>query len=118
MRNKKRVDKVVVEKMIEYCEKVEILIQRFGNNLEKFQSDFAYQMSCGMCIIQIGELTTRLSGDFKEKNSEVEWNRIKGLRNIHAHEYEKVDFNVLWEILTEDIPDLKEKLQKIFSEMN
>ena len=118
MRNKKRVDRVTVEKMIEYCEKIEILIQRFGNDFEKFQEDFAFQMSCGMCIIQIGELTTRLSGDFKEKNSEVEWNRIKGLRNIHVHEYEKVNFDYMLKTLSEDIPALKESLQKIFEQMN
>ena len=71
-----------------------------------------------MCILQIGELTTRLNKDFKEKFSEIAWSEIKALRNIHVHEYEKVDFEEMLKIFKKDIPDLKEKLQKILSEMN
>ena len=70
-----------------------------------------------MCILQIGELTTRLTEDFKNQHSEIAWNQIKALRNIHAHEYEKVDFNYMWQILTEDIPELKKSLQEILEVM-
>ncbi|MBQ9442448.1 MAG: DUF86 domain-containing protein, partial [Selenomonadaceae bacterium] len=41
------------------------------------------------------------------------WRKIKGLRNIHVHEYEKVNFDYMLETLTKDIPELKEKLQEI-----
>ena len=118
MRDKNRVNKTVVKKIIGYCDDIENLQKMFGNRFEDFEKNFAFQYAFGMCIIQIGELTTRLTEDFKEKNSEIEWNQIKGLRNIYAHDYESVKFEVLWEILTEDIPDLKEKLQKILEQMN
>lgn len=117
MRDKKRIDRVVVEKIIHYCDDIENLIQRFGATLEHFISDSAFQYSCGMCIIQIGELTTRLSEDFKIQHSDIAWKEIKGLRNIHAHDYESLDFEEIWSILTEDIPNLKNKLQKILLEM-
>lgn len=117
MRNKTRVNKTALKKIISYCNDIENIIDRFGNSLEDFEKDFAFQYSCGMCIIQIGELTTRLTDDFKEKYSEIAWIQIKGLRNIYAHEYENVDFEEIWKIISEDIPDLKEKLQKILSEI-
>ena len=117
MRDKARVDRVVVEKIIHYCNDIENLIQRFGTTLEKFISDSAFQYACGMCILQIGELTTRLSEDFKNQHSDIAWTQIKGLRNIHAHEYEKINFNYIWITLTEEIPELKNKLQKILLEM-
>lgn len=117
MRDKNRVNKTVLKKIINYCNDIENLIERFGNSFENFEKDFAFQYSCGMCIIQIGELTTRLTDDFKEKYSSIEWQRIKGLRNIYAHEYESIRFEILWEVFTEDIPELKEKLQKILSEI-
>lgn len=94
-----------------------MLIKRFGNNFESYNSDFAFQLSCGMCIIQIGELTTRLSEDFKENFSEIDWRGIKSFRNIQAHDYENIKLEKSWKILNENIPDLKEKLQKILSEM-
>ena len=118
MQNENRVDKVIVKKIIGYCENIESLIERFGNNFESYNSDFAFQLYCGMCIIQIGELTTRLSDDFKEKFSEIAWREIKSFRNIQAHDYENIKLEKSWKILNEDIPDLKEKLQKILSEMD
>lgn len=107
-------NKIILRKIIDYCDKVKILIERFGASYENFVSDFGYQMACGMCIIQIGELTTRLTEDFKNQNSEIEWTKIKGLRNIYAHDYESVNLKMILEILTEDIPKLKEDLQKIY----
>ena len=112
MRNKTHVNKTALKKIISYCNDIENIIDRFGNSLEDFEKDFAFQYS-----IQIGELTTRLTDDFKEKYSEIAWVQIKGLRNIYAHEYENVDLEEIWKIISEDIPDLKEKLQKILSEM-
>ena len=110
-------DAAVIQKIIDYCNKINMLIQRFGPNYETFIADIAFQMSCGMCVIQIGELTTRLTDNFKNLHSEIAWNEIKALRNIHAHDYDNVDFEITWEILTEDIPALKKSLLKILEVM-
>ena len=118
MKKKSRdTDKIVIQKMLEYCNKIEILKNRFGAEFEKYAADFAFQMSCDMCILQIGELTTRLTEDFKNQHSEIAWNQIKALRNIHAHEYEKVNYEYMWNTLTEEIPELKKSLQAILEVM-
>lgn len=56
-----RKDKIVLQKIIQYCDDVEKLIRRFGDDFIVYESDFAYQYACCMCIIQIGELVTQLS---------------------------------------------------------
>lgn len=66
-----------------------------------------------MCIIQIGELVGRLSDEFIEKYNETPWHAIKGMRNLHAHDYENVDLEIVWNTLVEDIPYLKEQINKI-----
>ena len=113
MKDKNRVNKIILQKIVGYCNDVENLKKMFGSKFEDFEKNFAFQYAFGMCIIQIGELTTRITEKFKEENSEIEWNKIKGLRNIYAHDYESINFEILWEILTEDIPELKKKLEKI-----
>ncbi len=110
-------DKIVIQKMINYCDSIENVIIRFGNTFEAFNSDFSFQMTCSACIIQIGELTTQLTEDFKNQHSEIAWRQIKALRNIHAHDYESVRFDVMWQILTEDIPELKKSLKAIIEVM-
>ena len=67
--------------------------------------------------MQIGELISRLPENFKEKHSEVAWIKIKGLRNVYAHDYESINLEKVWKIFNENIPELKENLTQILSEM-
>ena len=60
-----------------------------------------------MNIIVIGEMVAKLSDDFKNNHSEIEWWKIKSLRNIIAHEYFGVDAEEIWQILHNNIPPLK-----------
>ena len=117
MRNpRKGMNKIILRKMIGYCENIDELMKKYNSSFELYLSDISFQYSCNMCILQIGELTTRLSKDFKVQHSEIPWHLIKALRNIHAHEYESIDFNGMWDTLTEDIPELKASLAKILDE--
>lgn len=116
MRKKPReADKFVIRKMIDYCHKTETFMKRFGTDFEAYGKDEAFQLSCSACIIQIGELTTRLSEAFKKKYADVPWDLIRTMRNIHAHEYENVDLDTMWKTLTEDIPELKIRLEEILA---
>jgi uncharacterized protein with HEPN domain len=109
-------DREVILKMIKYCNDVEQLMEKYNSDFEAYKTDISFQYSCNMCIIQIGELVSRLSEDFLEKHSQIPWYAIKGMRNLHAHDYEKVDLNIVWNTLTEDIPDLLNKLDVILNE--
>lgn len=64
-----------------------------------------------MCIIQMGELANRLSDEAKESSRNIPWRVIRGMRNLHAHDYEIVDLKIVWNTLMEDIPALKKKLE-------
>ena len=113
MQDKSRVNKVIMQKIIEYCEQIETLIQRFGTTFENFQSDTAFQLSCSMCIVQIGELTKRLSDDFQAKHSGIPWRAIKAMRNVF--DYEDVNLESAWEDLTRGVPELKAQLERILA---
>ena len=118
MRNKTRnVDRIILKKIIGYCDDINCLMLRFNATFEQYVNDIAFQYSCNMCILQIGELTTRLSESFKLKYKHIPWQSIKGMRNIHAHEYEKIDFEGMWDTLKDDIPELKDNLLKILTDM-
>ena len=55
----------------------------------------------------------KLSASFKEKYYEISWNDIVGFRNRIVHEYGKTDYTIVYEVVSNDIPDLKEVLLKI-----
>lgn len=68
------------------------------------------------CIKQmeiVGEASNHLSTELKSKFSEIGWGQIVGMRNVFAHEYFGVDSRLVWEIIKNDIPELKEKIELI-----
>ena len=67
------------------------------------------------CIKQleiIGEASNHLSEETKLKFNDIEWKLIIGMRNIFFHEYFGIDSKVVWEIIKNDLQELKIKLSK------
>jgi uncharacterized protein with HEPN domain len=61
----------------------------------------------------LAESTKRLSADLKKADSEVDWQAIKGLRNILIHDYLGVDLDVIWNIVERDIPALHSQIGRM-----
>lgn len=97
----------VLKHIVNYCDQIELTVQRFGRDYSTFESDLIYKNATALCVLQIGELTTHLTDDFKSTYTGMPWTQIKALRNIVAHNYGKIDSQSLWETITEDIPKLK-----------
>lgn len=114
MRSKKS-ERIILKKMIRYCDEIANMLKKHNCDKSDFENNFEFQFAAGMCIIQIGELVSRLDDDVIKKYSDIPWRQIKGMRNIYTHDYDIVDNEMIWETITEEIPELKEKLQIIFN---
>ena len=97
-------DAFILDVIMEYCEQIMSTVKRVGST--GFVSDIDARDACALRLMQIGENANDLSDSFKDKYNQIPWHKITGLRNIIAHEYGNVDESVLWEIVTEDLPDL------------
>ncbi len=60
----------------------------------------------------IGEASKKVSVQFKETYSEVPWRAMSGMRDKLIHDYIGVDAIVIWKTIEEDLPFLKELLEK------
>ena len=87
-------DTDILEHIICYCNEIREARERFGDSLESIQADALYRNAVAMSILQIGELTGHLSDEFKAKYSAVPWQKIKGMRNITAHHYGRIDTSI------------------------
>ncbi|MBR1423674.1 MAG: DUF86 domain-containing protein [Ruminococcus sp.] len=97
----------VLKHMLEYCNDITTDCNRMGNDLETFKNDKLYQKAVTMSLLQIGELTTHLTDEFKEQTAdELDWRNLKGLRNIVAHRYGTIQFDTIWNIKENDIPQI------------
>ncbi|MGN1098582.1 MAG: DUF86 domain-containing protein [Clostridia bacterium] len=100
-------DEIILRKIIQYADEIQMTIDRFSLTRDKFATDFVVKNAVAMCILQIGELAGNLTEDFKRANDRVPWREIKAMRNIAAHNYGEIDDDILWETAIYDVPDLK-----------
>jgi uncharacterized protein with HEPN domain len=66
-----------------------------------------------MQIEIIGEASSRLSDNIILVYTDIPWRNIKGLRNIIVHEYFGIDKNAIWDVIENELPDLKLKINNI-----
>lgn len=104
-----------LEHIVVYCQQIEQTVDRFGNNAETFRNDPIYRNAAALCILQIGELVGKLTDEFREQHPAVPWRQIKAMRNIVAHSYGTVDPEITWEIITDEIPQLKAYCEQIIA---
>lgn len=69
------------------------------------------------CLEIIGETTKRLPGDLRNKYAEVPWKSMTGTRDFLAHDYASVKMKKLWQMVKQDLPALKPKIQKILRDL-
>lgn len=102
--------------MIEYINKA--LKYTEGCNFESFSDNEEKVDDIVFAISQIGELVKNISKETMEKYPNIEWIIIKNLRNKIVHDYEGIKLNFIWDIVTNDIIQLKVNLEEILKNNN
>jgi len=84
-----------------------------GISFEFFAFDEKTKRAVCMTLINIGELVKNLTDDFRDKNSQVRWRDIAGLRDITAHRYQTLRIEDIWETVKQDIPVLHNQIEDL-----
>jgi uncharacterized protein with HEPN domain len=61
----------------------------------------------------IGEAVKKLPDEVRDNYPDFEWKSMAGMRDKLIHDYFGVDYDIVWDVVTNKIPALKEKIQKI-----
>jgi len=89
-----------------------------GRNREDLDSDRMFNLAMARAVEVIGEASNRLSKETRDKYPEIPWSQIISTRNRLIHAYDKVDFDILWDILHLDLPPLIQQLEAILGDAN
>lgn len=65
----------------------------------------------------IGEAVYKLTTEFKHKHPDTPWDVIEKMRHILVHDYFRINFEVLWDVIVRDIPVLKSQVEYYISEI-
>jgi uncharacterized protein with HEPN domain len=90
-------------------------IIQFTNDLdfESFLEDPKTIRAVAFELTTIGEAVKAIPLEIQQKYPTIPWVKIQGIRNVLVHEYFRLDEEILWKTIKEDIPVLIQKLKRI-----
>jgi len=101
-------DRILLHRIISYCDDIDKTVSLFSASENTIRENSICRNALAMCILQIGELTTHISDEFKSMYTEIPWRDIRGMRNIAAHHYGEFSATYLWQTIIEDIPAFRQ----------
>ncbi|HEY3383917.1 MAG TPA: HepT-like ribonuclease domain-containing protein [Vicinamibacterales bacterium] len=82
---------------------------------DAFDADENLRLALIRPVQVIGEAGRRVSADFSAQHPEIPWQEIVGRRHKVVHDYLGVDEDIVWQVVTEDLPPPVVLLEKILS---
>lgn len=101
-------DKSRLEHMLQAIERVEEFTK--GISQDELTSDVLRLHATVYNIQIIGEAVYRLSTEFKESHTATPWAMIEKMRHVLVHDYYRINNDVLWSVITDDLPSLKQQI--------
>ena len=86
-----------------------------GKKRADLDADRKLNLSLVRLLEIVGEAAGRIPDEERAHYPDIPWPEIVSLRNRLIHGYDSVDFDILWKIITNDLPSLIKKLEHIIS---
>lgn len=64
-------------------------------------------------ITIIGEATKRLSQEFRSQHPTIPWKQIAGMRDVLSHDYDEIDLDEVWIVISQNLPQLLTYIQPL-----
>lgn len=113
MRERSR-DKSRLEHILQAIER--IMRYTKGKTFEDFIADDMMYYAVVKNIEILGEASNMLTEEFRNGHPQTPWKQVSGMRNYIVHEYFQVDNNVVWDVITNDLPILEQQVIGYLSE--
>jgi uncharacterized protein with HEPN domain len=79
----------------------------------EFDADENLRLALAHLIQTMGEAARRVSAAFQQAHPHLPWRKIIGMRHKVVHDYLHVDFDIVWDVATLNVPPLVAQLQEI-----
>lgn len=82
-----------------------------------YDSDEMLHYAAESIMHKVGEAVARLPDEFTAQHPGVRWRPMKGMRNRIAHQYEAVDYVMIWNALERRLPEDVEAVRSILEDL-
>ena len=105
--------RVFLTDMRKACEKVVAYTQQVTR--EQFLSDEKTFDAVLRNVEIIGEAAKHIPDDIRAQHPNIPWRNIAGLRDVVIHDYFGLDTELIWDIVSREVPELLHQLQQVSS---
>ena len=109
----KYTDKQRLQKIYDNASKLNQYIKDRQIKKEDLLSDYSLQWLVTTPLYNIGENAYHITDQFKEEHSDIEWKMMAGLRHRLIHDYDGTNWNIIVEVVFDELPVLIEKVEKL-----
>ncbi len=114
MSSKSRKWKFRIQHILQAIDKIQSCTT--GLSYAEFEEDWIVIDAVQMNLLVIGEAARHIPDFIIQAYPEIPWVEMRGLRNVLAHEYDRVDFDIIWRVIQEELPPLVPKLRQVFED--
>ena len=108
-------DKTRIKHIIEHSQRILTMLQ--DTDEEQFYNSPTLVDAISFNFAVLGEAASKISAELRERNSNIPWRTIIGMRNFLIHEYIKINPSYLWETAQNDLPPLLQQLEAILNSL-
>lgn len=113
MRERSR-DKSRLEHILQAIERIRRYTK--GKTFDDFIADDMMYYAVVKNIEILGEASNMLTEEFQKEHPQTPWKQVNGMRNYIVHEYFQVDNNIVWDVITNDLPLLEQQITAYIEE--
>jgi uncharacterized protein with HEPN domain len=103
-------------RLLDIAEAIERIERYASKGREAFEDDELIQNWILHHLRVIGEAARAISDELKDGHDEMPWQQIVGMRHILVHRYFEVDTDLIWSVVEDDVPVLKQQIELILKE--
>lgn len=111
----KRDYKLFIRDVLECINKIEEFVG--GMNFEEFVKDDKTSSAVIRKLEIIGEATKNIPRDVRQRYKTLPWSDMARIRDKIIHFYFGVDYDIVWKVIKERLPEIKLKIMQILNEM-
>ena len=115
MKKKDRSEKLYLEDLLTAMNRIAEYIE--GQNFDQFKQDYKTVDAVVRNFEIIGESSKNVSDALKKQNPDIPWQEMYYLRNRVMHEYFGIDYEIIWDVARNHLPENRQQINKILKSL-